>query len=348
MPQIKLERISEIPSKIGVNEHSENHESLKENIKIEKLDMPPPQMPVKKNRKIKTENSTGSVRSTRSKASKKNTAADSKQNRESDVVFEKPNIETITLVDSDEESGMDSRKGSVQSMSSSIDNEENMRTTRTKTRNKKQNSDDTGKRNRSPSTDVEAKTKPSKAPRQAKRQKSTELVLPKDTSVYEDAQSALITSQKEEIANGTFTNTEMDKTYVTQKEYKASTKQLDETHTVETSIPERVISDETVRISDPKVVKNGPAIPLNMKDIMTDDEDDDNVVVTLPKKTTKTIKTAGKAIFSPFSGSPVKKRVEAFEKLQVNNTPKIPVRTTRTKTKVQPDKKVIYILSCNS
>ncbi|KAF5275180.1 hypothetical protein FQR65_LT04212 [Abscondita terminalis] len=64
--------------------------------------------------------------------------------------------------------------------------------------------------------------------------------------------------------------------------------------------------------------------PVFFKNIMTDDED---IVDNSPPETIRQKKT--KPVFSPYENSPVKKRVEAFEKL--GTTSQIPSKTTRSK-----------------
>lgn len=311
VPRIKLERISEaVPLD---NEVSANkiRDSLKENIKIEKPDMPPPQMPLKKNKKTKKESSISSQRTTRSTVTKGN--QESTGSRDSDIVLQKPVIETFTLSDSDDENERIKTKNQTNQSSNSKSNAADVpstRTTRTKTRAKNQTSEEENpKRSRSPSTDVEKKSKPSQSERKTKRKKSEESP-PKEQSVYEDAESTV--SNNTEVTSSDIFN-----------------------ESPENKATQRVVANETVVINTPKVLKP----PMNMEDIMTDDEDD-NITVTVPKKVTKVIGNSTKAIFSPFEGSPVKKRVEAFERLGAEISTEIPVRTTRTKTKALKERNV--------
>ncbi|GJQ75668.1 putative chromosome segregation [Trypoxylus dichotomus] len=347
--QIKLERISEISSNQVVLQEAEKRESLKENIKIEKPEMPPPQMPVKKNRRIKKEPSVTNTRSTRSKTSKKDHAStDSVLSRDSDVVLQKQVVETVTISDSDEESDTNSKKLS-QKLDTSDGNkteteEVSVRTTRTKTRKKlHDNNEDNGKRSRSPSTDIEIKSKSTQAIRQSKRKRSEELPIQEDTSLYEDAVTNFPNYEQNKIVNSTFVKEKVNETYTSITKSNEANEgelesQMDKRHTItKDGLDQAALSNQTIVVTDPKIIKNASVTSMNLKDIMTDDEDD-NITVTLPKKVTKTIKNGAKAIFSPFAGSPVKKRVEAFEKLGAEIASEIPVRTTRTKTKIINEK----------
>ncbi|KRT79922.1 hypothetical protein AMK59_6890 [Oryctes borbonicus] len=338
--QIKLERTSEIPNNT-VSKETNERESLKENIKIENLEMPPPQMPVKKYRKIKKESNATSTRSTRSKASKKNEASiDSVQSRDSDVVLQKQIVETVTISDSEDEGDANSKRLSQKSVSTSDNEEVSVRTTRTKTNKKQNDIEENGKRHRSPSTDIGGKTKLTQAERKNKRKKSEESLSQVENSVYEDAEANLTTSDQNKVVNSTFVKEKANEIYVTDKivsESNIAYNKLDETHT--SNIPAQdPLSDQTIVVTNPKVIKNPPAAPIDLNDILTDDDDDD-VIVTLP--VSKSIKNGAKAIFSPFEGSPVKKRVEAFEKLGAETLSEIPIRT-RIKTKVLREKEVIY------
>lgn len=76
-----------------------------------------------------------------------------------------------------------------------------------------------------------------------------------------------------------------------------------------------------------------------MKDILTDD---DSPIHPPPPPLTK-----HKQLFSPFERSPVKKKVEAFEKLGAAAT--TPVRQTRTKTRAQAKQNIeVRRSNCNT
>ncbi|EFA07203.1 uncharacterized protein LOC103314322 [Tribolium castaneum] len=90
--------------------------------------------------------------------------------------------------------------------------------------------------------------------------------------------------------------------------------------------------NSTVVVQDPKYLKS--LIPKTVDDLMTDDESEEEKETLKKSKVQGTIPKRAKQIFSPFEQSPVKKKVQAFEKLQ-EEAAAMPVRITRTKTRNQ-------------
>ncbi|XP_044263808.1 inner centromere protein [Tribolium madens] len=94
--------------------------------------------------------------------------------------------------------------------------------------------------------------------------------------------------------------------------------------------------NSTVVVTNPKIVNT--LVPKTIDDLMTDDESEEETTKKNQWTKTGTIPKRPKQIFSPFEQSPVKKKVQAFEKLQ-EDADAIPVRITRTKTRNQAKEK---------
>ncbi|XP_018324416.1 histone-lysine N-methyltransferase, H3 lysine-79 specific-like [Agrilus planipennis] len=268
---------------------------------------------------------------------------------------------TKTRAKAKEQNNVESEKSKQKSPKSSIEflKPEEIRSTRSKMRTMKQKksaesneaskerSEENLKRLRSPSSEIDTKTneKQKNKPRKPKRVKSDERSnTSKTSSIYHD------TVQEGTVENNNKENTsEMDRTYNVnnqtynvQKSNKAVISENEKMNlcngnstVVLNKVNETVVlnkNDATVIVQKATVFQN----PVNPDDLITDDESIVEDTPPVPKqqiKAKKPVKTT-KQIFSPFSNSPVKKRVEAFEKLGAElNGSEIPVRITRTKKK---------------
>lgn len=78
---------------------------------------------------------------------------------------------------------------------------------------------------------------------------------------------------------------------------------------------------------------------FNINDIMTEDEDDTPLKPIAQAQKSKNTK----AVFSPYENSPVKKRVEAFEKLEEQAKTGTVPRTTRNRAKAQQDEVIRFL-----
>ncbi|KAJ3629375.1 hypothetical protein MTP99_013771 [Tenebrio molitor] len=222
--------------------------------------------------------------------------------RESDVVVQDVAPPIINLVDSDE----DDKK------------QEQARSTRTKSRKTKKT-----KRARNVSSDDEVRGS------DEKRAKSNPEEV--NETNYEDAVSVL--EQNKETNN----TTRILKSQVGENLEATQNGNANATIIVKSPINVNLEStcnmNATVVVENPKYVKN--IVPVTAEDLMTDDESEEEPVTKKnPPKPVRTISKPPKQIFSPFEHSPVKKKVEAFEKLQ-EEANVIPARITRTKTKAK-------------
>lgn len=89
----------------------------------------------------------------------------------------------------------------------------------------------------------------------------------------------------------------------------------------------RPLLNETIIIEKPKLKLIDVSKPITI----------DKSEETTSGPSSLKIKTVAKnQVFSPFEESPVKKKVEAFERLRQDSSSSIPMRVTRTKTKAKP------------
>ncbi|KAF2898300.1 hypothetical protein ILUMI_07871 [Ignelater luminosus] len=360
---VKIERLSEDFKKNQLDVQNTKIEDLK--VKQEVNEMPPPlRPPIRQTRKKKGAQNTVNSRNADLQAlsikveqidqeNKKQTTevkASSKPAslvRDSDVQIHCEPIHTINLIDSEEESDKPRTRGRTrtkktqnkdQSSNSEQDNEiAPARVTRTKTRNAAKNketesdadSGDKQKRVRSSSDEDHSKTR-NTAKSHSKRTRTEKATEDKqnenNTSVYEDAISNTENAHKNQTENMEENSRKKDNNNKTHPVSNGNTivnnVALNETVVVEKPKNKVALMNETIVIS--KVPEN----QNDLKDLMTDDED---IVVSPPNNK----KTNLKQVFSPYASSPVKQRVQAFEKLRVEANCDLPPRMTRTKTKAK-------------
>lgn len=175
--------------------------------------------------------------------------------------------------------------------------------------------DDTDQSTEEPPTVMRQTRTKTKAAAAAAASKRTKRKAP---STSEEEDTVAQTATTETRSNETFTATEQ-----TSKAVMNATVMVDK--------PSNSVMNSTIVVANPKVVVDGnQEIPSGL---MTDDESEDEI---LPKnntripQATKSVKV--KPVFSTYDQSPVKKKVEAFEKLnEVSDV--VLQRGTRTKTK---------------
>ncbi|RZC35368.1 hypothetical protein BDFB_007568 [Asbolus verrucosus] len=256
-------------------------------VKIEADEMPAPTRPAPRKKKQKKTETRIQVKSEKVKEEIVENTSES-QGRDSDVILQDATVTMVNLLDSD-----DNEK--------TLKNEEDtVRSTRTKTKQKKK----LGKRTRVLSSDEETDRTTEKRSKSGSEQLQNGDLSTKTN--YEDAVSTLETNNATFVANSPVN------------------KNL--------GAPPATMN-ATVVVENPKYVNNNlvPA-PVTADDLLTDDEsEDEKKRKTPPPTVTKIPSKFPKQVFSPFELSPVKKKVQAFEKLKEANS--IPVRVTRTKTR---------------
>lgn len=327
------------------------------NVKQEPIEMPPPAaLPKRGGRKkkeptIKVERA--STRTTRMRNTNVPAEVDDNANMDSDVVLVQDNIATISLDSVDEEvipteeelevdEAVESAPESKTDTPPASANKKKARSrqkTESATRTKK-----TSKRSRSPSSETKKTTSRT---RRSKRKKSTPSKST-DTSLYEDAveppageiipaESPKHLEHDDEIVVQlpTVALDRLSKDVLSSIEHNpnatitiSKTAIMNETVTIQAGNPSghptTMVLNSTVTISKPTQKETLPTVD----DIMTDDESDIEEKPPVP-----VTKKVGKQLFNPFENSPVKKKVEAFEKLGAKAVEPTTTRVTRTKSR---------------
>lgn len=313
---IKKEKISDI---------QEVQEEPTLNVQI-KQEMPAPTRLPPRKKKIKAEKVDLPKRTTRTRSKRTevdevvNDSGNSRSTKSSDVIIQNTTITTIEISDNEKETDTETDKIDNQDMRSTrskmrkqnktISSQEslnkessdegpkkNMRSTRTKTKQKKRN------RSNSVEYSIQVESKRSKSNSNTDKEFNGTL-----QTEYEDAVSVIENNQEQPA----------DATYIAASNNLLSVKG----NTVPLCI------NSTISIENPKIVRKETL--ESSKSVQKQFED---VPKTPPKNTNK---NGSKQIFSPFEKTPLKKKIEAFEKLGVESSA-IPTRVTRTNKKVQKD-----------
>ncbi|CAH0562049.1 unnamed protein product [Brassicogethes aeneus] len=276
-------------------------------IKKEKEDMPAPTLPAPRKKKIKTEPPEQPVtRSTRSKAKKVMETIKIKKEpvrKDSDVIMENTPVPVVDITE--DESDLESSKTKAgrktrtktKAAANSKQSETSTRSTRTKTR-AQQNC----KRERDPAEEGNQEIKKSRST-SSTREEIIQSPL-SNTSIQTEYEDAVSTVENNTNATYVATNNTVD----TNSTYVASTDNANKTNTPSNNI------NTTVVIPNPSVIQNAAG---QQDDLMTDDDSDIEIKKRPKAKPKSKKKSSGdvKTIFNPFEPSPVKKKVEAFEKL---------------------------------
>lgn len=100
-------------------------------------------------------------------------------------------------------------------------------------------------------------------------------------------------------------------------------------------VPAEVVGNETIVLKSQK--KN------SVSSLISEDLSDEEFIEPSPEIIKKPKKKNKNEVFNPFEQSPVKKKVEAFEKHVFNSESPVPQRVTRTKTKAKAEKENISV-----
>ncbi|XP_018572692.1 inner centromere protein-like [Anoplophora glabripennis] len=325
---LRTESVTIKKEKISIIQGEQEVLSLNVQIKKEIEEMPAPTRLPPRKKKIKTEKIDLPKRSTRTRT-KKNEANDeitsdnenTRITKGSDVIIQNTTITTIEISDNEKETDSETDK---------INSQREMRSTRSKVKlqnkhvpsedlvssNKDSGVEEIGKNMRSTRTKTKQKKRGrSKSMEHAfseteKKKSKSDSEKESNQTKYEDAVSVIDNDQDKHLPAA-------DATYIAS--YKKSSLGGND------NIPPSINS--TVVVENPKIVtKETQQSPTSTQ---TD-------VKETPKTPPKHVKKNGnKQIFSPFEKTPVKKKVEAFEKLGGVEYSSIPTRVTRTKKKMQ-------------
>lgn len=239
----------------------------------------------------------------------------------SDVIIQNTTITTIEISDNEKETDSETDK---------ITNQSDMRTTRSKVRkqnklissggsvretfNKESSDEGIGKNMRNTRT----KTKQKKRDRSNSLEHSIQIENKRSKSDSNTEKECNGTSQTEYEDAVSVIENNHEKPQPADATYIASSKSPDANENIPLCI------NSTIVVEDPKIVRK----ETEYKSIQKNQE-------KIPKTPTKNTKKNGnKQIFSPFENTPLKKKIEAFERLGVESS-EIPVRVTRTKKKIQ-------------
>ncbi|CAH1117575.1 unnamed protein product [Phaedon cochleariae] len=287
--KVKKEKISTIMPPSSSHGTCTSEATLTDaDIEIKKEDMPAPRKLPPRKKKIKPELEETQKRSTRA----------FERGKQSDVILQNTTITKIDITETDSDTS--SEKKSHVKPEQPV--QQNMRATRSKVRQRKPSLESQSDNEKVETSEPEIKKVRStrtKTLRQNKRNRSHSEEL------------EAMKNEKKKSKSSTSSDTEDNKSAQTEYEDAVSTMETNETEPqskadatyVAKSEPQSAVLNQTVVIEKPKVVQ-----PSDNKEVVKE-----NGVRTPPRPKSK---KQTKEIFSPFDKTPLKKKVEAFEKLE--------------------------------